>query len=73
MIATYRLQLNKNFAFYDVINHLDYFIKLGVSHLYLSPVLKARPSSTHGYDVVDHSKINEELGGEEGRTFIEVS
>ncbi len=66
MIATYRLQLNKNFAFYDVINHLDYFIKLGVSHLYLSPVLKARPSSTHGYDVVDHSKINEELGGEEG-------
>ncbi|WP_338602177.1 malto-oligosyltrehalose synthase [Sulfolobus tengchongensis] len=66
IIGTYRLQLNKNLTFYDVINHLDYFKELGISHLYLSPILKARPGSTHGYDVVDHSKINDELGGEEG-------
>ncbi|RFA97640.1 malto-oligosyltrehalose synthase [Pyrobaculum aerophilum] len=64
--ATYRLQLNKDFTFYNVIENLDYFKELGISHLYLSPILKARPGSTHGYDVVDHSKINEELGGEEG-------
>ncbi|MEM4768996.1 MAG: malto-oligosyltrehalose synthase [Saccharolobus sp.] len=64
--ATYRLQLNNKLTFNDVIDHLDYFKELGISHLYLSPILKARPSSTHGYDVVDHSKINDELGGEEG-------
>ncbi len=64
--ATYRLQLNKDFGFEKVIEYLDYFKELGISHLYLSPVLQARPSSSHGYDVVDHSKINDELGGEEG-------
>ena len=47
-----------------MIDNLDYFEELGVSHLYLSPVLKARPGSSHGYDVVDHSQINPELGGE---------
>ena len=49
--ATYRLQLNNKLTFNDVIDHLDYFKELGISHLYLSPILKARPSSTHGYDV----------------------
>nr|WP_246263838.1 malto-oligosyltrehalose synthase [Metallosphaera tengchongensis] len=64
-MGTYRLQLNPRFTFKDVEDLLDYFSSLGVSHLYLSPVLKARPGSTHGYDVVDHSAINDELGGEE--------
>ena len=66
LYSTYRLQLNKNFTFEDVIEILDYIKELGISHLYLSPVFQARPNSTHGYDVVDYSKINEELGGEEG-------
>ncbi|QGA69221.1 malto-oligosyltrehalose synthase [Sulfolobus sp. E11-6] len=66
IIGTYRVQLNREFNFYNLIENMDYFKELGVSHLYLSPILKAKPGSTHGYDVVDHSKINEELGGEEG-------
>jgi (1->4)-alpha-D-glucan 1-alpha-D-glucosylmutase len=45
---------------------VPYFAELGVSHLYLSPVTEARPGSSHGYDVVDHGKIREELGGEAG-------
>nr|AAR18371.1 TreY [Metallosphaera hakonensis] len=63
LVATYRLQLNKGFPFSAVTQLLDYFQELGVSHLYLSPVLKARPSSSHGYDVVDPPAINDELGG----------
>jgi len=62
LLSTYRLQPMK---FSEIREKLDYFVKLGITHLYLSPVLKARPGSTHGYDVVDHSVINEELGGEE--------
>lgn len=65
IVGTYRLQLNRDFNFESVMQHLDYFQELGVSHLYLSPVLMARPSSTHGYDVVDHTRISDELGGEE--------
>jgi len=65
LYSTYRIQLNKNFTFENVIEILDYLKELGISHLYLSPVFQARPNSTHGYDVVDYSKINEELGGEE--------
>ncbi|MEL9969900.1 MAG: malto-oligosyltrehalose synthase [Metallosphaera sp.] len=66
MIATYRLQLNKDFNFDNAVSTLDYLKDLGISHIYLSPVLRARPSSSHGYDVIDHSQINEELGGESG-------
>ncbi|BFH74162.1 malto-oligosyltrehalose synthase [Sulfurisphaera javensis] len=62
LLSTYRLQPMK---FRDIREKLDYFVKLGITHLYLSPVLKARPGSTHDYDVVDHSVINDELGGEE--------
>ncbi|AWR97487.1 malto-oligosyltrehalose synthase [Acidianus sulfidivorans JP7] len=62
---SYRLQLNKDFNFENVIALLDYFQKLGVEYLYLSPILQARKGSTHGYDVFDFSKISEELGGEE--------
>ncbi|HEX4182831.1 MAG TPA: malto-oligosyltrehalose synthase [Caulobacteraceae bacterium] len=64
--ATYRLQLHKGFTFRDAQARLGYFSALGISHLYLSPILAARSGSLHGYDVVDHSRISEELGGEAG-------
>ena len=60
--ATYRLQLNNDFTFADAMSLLPYLDDLGISHLYLSPILKARPGSTHGYDTVDHQQINPELG-----------
>jgi (1->4)-alpha-D-glucan 1-alpha-D-glucosylmutase len=66
IVSTYRLQLNRDFGFRGVEEYLDYFSKLGVTHLYLSPVLKARPGSPHCYDVVDQSTVNDELGGEAG-------
>ncbi len=64
--ATYRLQLHKDFNFDDALAVLPYLHRLGVSHLYLSPIWRARPGSLHGYDVVDHGEINPELGGREG-------
>ncbi len=70
-MITYRLQLNRNFNFQNVIEILDYLKELGITHLYLSPILQARKGSMHGYDVFDFNKINEELGGEE--KFIELS
>ncbi|HEY4055994.1 MAG TPA: malto-oligosyltrehalose synthase [Kofleriaceae bacterium] len=63
--ATYRLQLTPAFGFRDAAAIVPYLADLGVSHLYLSPVLRAAPGSTHGYDVVDHETVNVELGGEE--------
>lgn len=66
MIATYRLQLHAGFTFADAEARVPYLADLGVSHLYLSPVLQAVPGSLHGYDVLDHTRINEELGGEQG-------
>jgi (1->4)-alpha-D-glucan 1-alpha-D-glucosylmutase len=63
MIATYRLQLRPGFGFSEVAELLPYFVRLGVSHLYLSPVTEARAGSAHGYDVVDHNRVREELGG----------
>ncbi len=65
MIATYRLQLQPDFGFKEVQELLPYLSALGISHLYLSPVMEARPASTHGYDVIDHNAIREELGGRE--------
>ncbi len=65
-IATYRLQLHAGFGFDDVARVAPYLAALGVSHVYLSPILQAAPGSTHGYDVIDHSTLNEELGGEAG-------
>ena len=62
--ATYRLQLQKTFPFARVAELASYFASLGISHVYLSPILMARPGSTHGYDVVDHTIVNPELGGE---------
>lgn len=64
--ATYRLQLQPGFPFAAAERAVPYLADLGVSHLHLSPVLEAVPGSTHGYDVVDHSRVREELGGEEG-------
>ncbi|MCW2903760.1 MAG: malto-oligosyltrehalose synthase [Streptosporangiaceae bacterium] len=63
--ATYRLQLRKGFGFAEAGELAGYLAALGVSHVYLSPILQAAPGSSHGYDVVDHDRISEELGGEE--------
>ncbi|MGJ5752598.1 (1-_4)-alpha-D-glucan 1-alpha-D-glucosylmutase [Streptomyces puniciscabiei] len=64
--ATYRLQLQPAFPFAAAEAAVPYLASLGVSHLHLSPVLEAVPGSPHGYDVVDHARVREELGGEEG-------
>jgi (1->4)-alpha-D-glucan 1-alpha-D-glucosylmutase len=65
-VATYRVQLNKDFPFSKAVQLIPYLAKLGISDLYASPVFAARPGSTHGYDVVDPSRANPELGGNEG-------
>lgn len=65
-IATYRLQLTATFNFERAAEVVPYLKALGVTHLYASPFMKARQGSTHGYDVVDHTKLNPELGGEAG-------
>jgi (1->4)-alpha-D-glucan 1-alpha-D-glucosylmutase len=62
--ATVRLQFHAGFTLDDAVPLVPYFTALGISHVYASPVLKARPGSTHGYDIVDHGQINPELGGE---------
>ncbi|MFJ4784864.1 malto-oligosyltrehalose synthase [Streptomyces sp. NPDC088794] len=64
--ATYRLQLQPEFPFAAAAAAVPYLASLGVSHLHLSPVLESVPGSAHGYDVVDHARVREELGGEEG-------
>ena len=61
--ATYRVQLHAGFTFDDAAALVPYLARLGVSHLYCSPVLQAVPGSTHGYDVVDHSRLSDDLGG----------
>ena len=60
--ATYRLQLHAGFGFTQAAALLPYLEALGISHLYVSPLLRARPGSLHGYDVVDHGALNPELG-----------
>jgi (1->4)-alpha-D-glucan 1-alpha-D-glucosylmutase len=62
--ATYRLQFHKGFGFIDAALLAPYLARLGISHVYASPYLKARPGSTHGYDIVDHGQLNPELGDE---------
>ncbi|MFT8179718.1 malto-oligosyltrehalose synthase [Mycobacteroides chelonae] len=71
VLSTYRLQLRgpasgRPFTFADAESILDYLHDLGVSHLYLSPVLTATPGSAHGYDVTDPTAVSAELGGPEG-------
>ncbi|GAB2565757.1 malto-oligosyltrehalose synthase [Kribbella endophytica] len=62
-LSTYRLQINGAFGFDDAARVVEYLHDLGVSHAYLSPILQAAPGSTHGYDVVDHSRLSEPAGG----------
>ena len=64
--ATYRLQLTADFGFDAAAAIVPYLKALGITHLYASPFMKARKGSTHGYDIIDHSQFNPELGGEEG-------
>jgi (1->4)-alpha-D-glucan 1-alpha-D-glucosylmutase len=65
-LATYRLQLTADFGFDKAAAVVPYLKALGITHLYASPVMKARKGSTHGYDTVDHGRLNPELGGEAG-------
>jgi malto-oligosyltrehalose synthase len=64
--ATYRVQFHAGFTFADAANLAPYWARLGISHLYASPIATARRGSTHGYDVVDPTTINPALGGEPG-------
>jgi malto-oligosyltrehalose synthase/4-alpha-glucanotransferase len=63
--ATYRLQLHRGFTFADATRLVPYLAELGISHCYCSPYLKARPGSLHGYDIIDHSAFNPEIGTRE--------
>ncbi|WP_055477847.1 malto-oligosyltrehalose synthase [Sphaerimonospora mesophila] len=66
MTSTYRVQLTPDFGFTEAARLVGYLRELGVGHLYLSPILQAVRDSRHGYDVVDHSRVRAEFGGEEG-------
>ena len=63
--ATYRLQFHRGFTFRNAIKLVPYLAELGVSHIYASPIMEARPGSTHGYDIVNHSRLNPEIGSED--------
>ncbi len=63
--ATYRLQLHRDFTLNQATGLLAYLDALGISHCYLSPLLKARPGSRHGYDITDHSSLNPEIASAE--------
>lgn len=63
-VATYRLQFHSGFNFEDAHSIVDYLAQLGISDLYASPIFEARSGSTHGYDVVDPTRLNPELGSE---------
>ena len=72
-VSTYRVQFNRDFRFVDAIRIVDYLHDLGITDLYASPILKARPGSMHGYDVVDPTQINPEIGTlEEFNRLIEA-
>jgi (1->4)-alpha-D-glucan 1-alpha-D-glucosylmutase len=64
LTATYRLQVHAGFGFAAAADVVPYLADLGVSHVYLSPVLQAAPGSLHGYDVIDHGRVSDDLGGE---------
>ena len=64
--ATLRLQFHKDFSFADAERRVPYMAALGISHVYASPITTARPGSLHGYDVIDPTTVNPELGGECG-------
>ena len=62
--ATYRLQFNEHFRLTDALALVPYFHELGISHIYASPLFKASPHSSHGYDVCDFNQLNPEIGTE---------
>jgi len=64
-LATYRLQFNRDFTFADATQLVPYLASLGITHCYASPYLRARPGSTHGYDIIDHDLLNPEIGSTE--------
>ncbi len=66
LVASYRIQLTPTFGFAETIGTLDHVRRLGVSHLYLSPIAEAVPGSLHGYDVIDHTAVRTDFGGESG-------
>jgi malto-oligosyltrehalose synthase len=69
--ATLRLQFHKGFTFADALARIGYFRRLGISHIYASPITTARAGSMHGYDVIDPTRVNPEFGGEEAlRGFV---
>jgi (1->4)-alpha-D-glucan 1-alpha-D-glucosylmutase len=68
--ATYRIQLSRDFGFEEAADLVPYLADLGISHLYCSPIMQAVPGSTHGYDVVDRTKINQELGGASAYEYL---
>ena len=65
-VNTYRLQLTPDFGFAAAVAAVPYLQRLGITHLYCSPWLQSAPGSQHGYDIVDHARVNDELGGAEG-------
>src|SRR2546423_1148673 len=71
--STYRLQFHAAFTFRDAAMIVPYLAELGITHIYASPYLKARPGSTHGYDMIDPCTINPELGTEQDyQAFVDA-
>jgi (1->4)-alpha-D-glucan 1-alpha-D-glucosylmutase len=71
--STYRLQLHAGFTFNDATALVPYLASLGITHIYASPYLKARAGSNHGYDIVDHTALNPEIGTREDyRRFVDT-
>ena len=71
--STYRVQLSPAFTLDDLAAQVPYLARLGISHVYLSPIYSARPGSPHGYDIVDYGCVNRELGGQTAwRRFSEA-
>ena len=69
--STYRLQFHAGFTFRDALSLVPYLHDLGITHCYASPYLKARPGSTHGYDIIDHNSLNPEIGtAEDYEAFV---
>src|SRR5581483_9148691 len=64
-LTVYRMQFHSGWRFEDARALVGYLHELGITHLYSSPILKARAGSRHGYDIVDHNAINPEIGSEE--------
>lgn len=70
ILSTYRVQLSPEQGFEVASSRVAYLSRLGVSHMYCSPYLQAAKGSTHGYDVVDHSKVSEDLGGQDAHDLL---